>query len=600
MAQTNGDTPTYDIVIIGAGTSGCVVANRLSEDPSISVLVLEAGLDRSHDERVYTPGLATQLYRNDDYDWQYVSEPQPGINGRTMNHPRGKVVGGTSAINSFALIYPNKAGLDVWQDLGNEGWGWDGVKDYFRKFQTVRQPNDEVARELRVVHGAETQHQANGPIQASFPLTATATHKAWLEAFRGLGLENLKDPLDGDALGGHIATCHISNEKRERSHAGVAYLEPVLSRKNLHVVTGALVQKLLFHQPVGDDVTATGVEYIQDGISRQVYASKEVILAAGAFESPHLLELSGFGSKELLERIQIDCIYDNPNIGENLQDHIRPGLSSEAADWCKPSKAMPVAEAKKLYEETRTGPLAEQTCHTFAYMPVNHFTSSEDQAILAKTLDEHLNKSDLSPFERKRNDFIRKMILSPDEATATAFLSRQPPAFDPDGVDRISLQAMLSHPFSRGSVHTESPDASVKPTIDFGYYTHPLDLEVHARHIQALENLAATPSISKCIKKGGTRWPRREGSLTLDQAKEIIKGYSMTNYHPCGTCSMMPEDIGGVVNSRLRVYGTKNVRVVDASIMPIIPRGNIITTVYAVAEKAADIISEDLGIKRTT
>ena len=474
------------------------------------------------------------------------------------------------------------------------------MRAYFRKFQTVCAASADVRDQLGVVHCDGTIGATKGPIQATLPRTVLGLQRAWVETFRSLGLENRSDPLDGEALGGHISTCHIDVEKGERSHAGSAYFEPVRDRANLHLVTEALVQRIVFNCSSGQDAVATGVEYLKNGVRHHVRVHKEVLLAAGTFATPQLLELSGIGDSALLRHNGIEKVYHNPNVGENLQDHIRPGLSFEAADGVEAREPVPASEARKLYEENRTGPWAEKACYTFAYMPLDHFLSTAEKEQLCQILNEYLDRPDLPEFQQKRNAFVKKMILSPTEATATAFLSRKPGAPDPEGGNWITLFAMLSHPFSRGSVHISSSDAAVKPKIHFGYYTHPLDLEVHARHIQVLEKLASTAPLSEYIKKNGARLPLNSGNASLAEAKELIKGYSTTNYHPCGTCSIMPESMGGVVDSSLRVYGTKNVRVADAAIMPIIPRGNIITTVYAVAEKAADIVSKDLGLSRLT
>jgi len=344
---------------------------------------------------------------------------------------------------------------------------------------------------------------------------------------------------------------------------------------------------------------ATGAKYTVEGIEYHVAVRKEVILAAGVFGSPQILELSGIGSPRILEEHGIDVVYANPNVGENLQDHMRAALLFEAADGVQFEPALPEAEARRLYETSRIGPWAERACHTFAYMPLQPFLSGEEKEDLRSVLDKHLIDPSLSPFEQKRNDFVRRMIDSPDEATATAYFAFRP-APDPASKPMLALLSMLSHPLSRGTVHIRSADPFAKPTIDPGYYTYPIDLEVHARHMQSLEKLAQTEPLASMIKPSGARSPEGHDALTLERAKRLVLAHATTNYHPCGTCGMMPESVGGVVDARLKVYGTSNVRVVDGSVMPIIPRGNIITTVYAVAEKAADIISQDLGIRRTT
>ncbi|GAM85289.1 hypothetical protein ANO11243_032930 [Dothideomycetidae sp. 11243] len=584
----------YDVVIVGGGTSGCVLANRLSEDPNVSVLVLEAGEDRSDDGRVYTPGLAGSVLDNAQFDWQYVSEPSPCMNDRRIKHPRGRVIGGTSAINSLAIIYPSVAGIDAWAELGNDGWDWKTLAPYFLKFQTIVPPSEEVKKQVNIIHSDEIIQRSSGPIQTSFPLHVTTLHKAWIDTFHNLGLENLRDPLDGHAVGGHTSTCHITGDRHERSHAGVAYLDPVLHRKNLTVYTNAVVHRLTMDRE-SSKARVHGVVYSQHGVLRRVVAKREVVLTAGTFNTPQILELSGIGDPNILRQLGIDLVLANPAIGDNLQDHIRPGISFEVTDDIPERKPMTDHEARKLYEEHRSGPLAENAAFSFSYTPLVPFLDPEEHKKLKSLLDRHLeDDSSCSPFIRKRNTFIRKAIESADEATAVSFLSRKPLVDSEDG-NFVTLNSMLSHPFSTGTVHIISTDPHAKPKVDFNYYSHPLDVEIHARHVQVLEKLAKTEPLASYIKPGGKRLPKEHPADTLDSAKDLARAYATTNYHPCGTCSL-----GAVVDSRLNVKGVKNLRIVDASIMPIIPRGNIIATVYAVAERAADIISEDLGIHRHT
>ena len=280
---------------------------------------------------------------------------------------------------------------------------------------------------------------------------------------------------------------------------------------------------------------------------------------------------------------------------ENLQDHVNSKFSFETTA----AKSVPdLAEARKQYEETRKGPLASLSVHTFANMPLMQFLSLDEQNDLKKTLEAYNKEisSTGTTIEKARFSFIRNAIESPIQASATTFLTRRPVVPDPGNY--LSVCAMLSHSFSRGNVHIQSSNHLDKPLIDFKYLSHPLDSLILGYHMRSLHRLAQTSPLSAFLVPNGKTLPPGESISTQLAAAKVVKDYCWTNYHPCGTCAMLPEKMGGVVNEELKAYGTSNVRIVDASMLPVIPRGNIITMVYAVAEKAADIIGAELGIRR--
>ncbi|KAI0847694.1 putative GMC oxidoreductase [Daldinia vernicosa] len=600
-ASTDGMSTNYDYVIVGGGTSGLVVASRLTEEKGIRVLVLEAGANRLRDPKISIQALAAATYFDPEYDWCITTEPQVGLNNRRLAQPLGKTLGGSSAINLGMVVYPSKSGFDTWEKLGNPGWGWKTMENYFRRFHTFTEPQAKFKEEfmLNYLNGV---HGTDGPIQVSygseegFPPFAQAWPRAW---------SALCKPIDGDPIAGmcigafnNAATLHPTT--RERSHAGNAYFsDEIAQRQNLRVITEALVEKILFLRPNSgpNKPRAAGVAFVgKDGRRRQVSATREVILAAGAVKSPQLLELSGIGSKERLEKYDIDCLLDNPTVGENFQDHGFVPFSWEVADPITSGDQMrnpSVVEAAMVaYQEARTGPLSVNALAS-AFFPL------QDESLAPVSVSRLT--SDLGQAEAEPR-VLREQICTPDASSAQFILAPfQLNPFPGDNPSQIfglgtegfyvSIVAVLSHPFSRGSVHIQSADPNSSPVVDPRAMSHPLDLELHARHVLLLEKIRDTPPLRELFKEGGRRLHHGGQRIeTLDQAKQAVKNGYTPHYHVCGTAAMMPRESGGVVDSSLRVYGVDGLRIVDASVFPLIPRGNIQSSVYAVAEKAADLI----------
>ncbi|KAL8704848.1 MAG: hypothetical protein Q9201_002007 [Fulgogasparrea decipioides] len=610
-ASTEGLSESYDYVVVGGGTAGLVVASRLTENQDVTVLVLEAGADRLGDSRITTPGLALTTWDNPDFDWKFMTTPQDGLNGRTVAHPRGKTLGGSTAINVGLVAYPSKSGVDSWEKLGNKGWNFETLRPYYQKFHTYIPPSKEINDLLALDYMDDDIQGKSGPIKVSFGDFHGPLQKDWPETFKRMNTKYNGDPLTGLGSGGHSNPGSIDARSKTRSHAGSEYYNPeARSRANLRVLTEALVERIILEQLENGPVLARGVQYSSRAGKRHVIrATKEVILAAGAFQSPQLLELSGIGSQALLERHGIRTVIDNPFVGENLQDHAVAVLSFEAAAHIPTGDVLRdpqvFAAAIEEYNKSKTGFLAAGT-YCSAFMPVADFLNDEGEARLNQLLDRHLANDTGSAFPSQKQQYglLRSILQSSDDSSIHYIMAPfqlnvhagpSPTQYlipTTEG-NYMTLCAALNHPFSRGSVHIQSADPIEKPKIDPKYLSHPLDNEILARHVQYMEELVRAEPLASLLKKNGRRIPAGKHVEELDEARTLGPQTVTSNFHPTGTCAMMPKELGGVVDDRLIVHGTGNLRVVDASIIPLEPRGPIQSSVYAIAERAADIIKDD-------
>lgn len=506
-------------------------------------------------------------------------------------------------INSQVFMMPSKSGLDSWGELGNASWNWDTLEPYFRKFHTLTIPPQADAEHLGLENNYGKIGDTNGPIQASFPnVIKSPLPKAWNETFKTLGFGFKGDLTAGKALGSYSNPATVHPVARERSYSGVAYYQPIMGRPNLQVRTHAHVTKIVFE---GDapPVVATGVEYTHDGQSKIAKSTKEVILAAGALQSPKVLELSGIGAKSVLQSHDIPVVVEIANVGENLQDHLISGISFEVADHVESldnlGRQQPEAlqTAMAEYMTTKSGPFSGAAVFSTAFIPVVDFSESDRGR---KDLEDLLSRYPAQPDEPPHYAIIRSILQNPNEGTGMPFMYNAQGNWGGNrpkelvaavlAENFITISVLLLNPFSVGHVHISSSDPAEPPTIDNQYLSHPLDIEVLARHIFYLNTIVQTEPLVSLLKPDGKRNTLYQPFETLDDVKDYIRKTAMSNWHPCGTCAMLPLEKGGVVDEKLKVYGTKNVRVVDASIMPMIPRANTVTTVYAVAERAADLI----------
>ncbi|KAI0469868.1 GMC oxidoreductase [Xylariaceae sp. FL0804] len=599
---------TYDVVIIGGGTSGLVLANRLTENPKLQVVVIETGEDRGADPHTLTPG-AWPLLSNSPANWTFRTIPQKNLN-RDIKIPQGKALGGSSAINSFLFTSTSKATVEGWKKLGNEGWDYAAYEKALGKTFTLHKPSN-------VVEG-------NGPLQLTLAEPKSLWEKAWIEGLESMGFPRT-DPLSGRPGGPNIAPESIDPKTKQRSYAANAYLDPVRARPNLTIRTETTVTKVLLERPsLTGETVAKGVQFTsKDGATQTVQANQEVILCAGAINSPRLLELSGVGGADLLQHLGIEVVVDNPHVGENLQNHLFTGLVFEARDDMDTIDAFfrqepdAVAAAMQDYATKGAGPMSTSNMITMAQLPLPEFHTDKgrrelDQLLSTAPLPEP-DASRPSPpttaaFAAAHEAFVRGVLTDPAGALGNYVFGPAYAPFEAASPDyrapgkHVSVAIELSHPLSRGSVHVTSAAAELAGTdegvaVDCRYLSHPADIEVLARQVRFVEaTVRGAAPLARHLEPSALRFAGddNDNDNGLRAARDYVRRTADGAYHYTGTCSMMPRDMGGVVDSRLRVHGCANLRVCDASILPLEPTANPQAVVYAVAEMAADFIKEDL------
>lgn len=544
-ARTTGDDHSetrgqFDYIVVGAGSAGCVLANRLSSDPKVSVLLLEAG-GKDDYPWIHIPVGYFKTMHNPRTDWCFVTEPDPGLGGRAINYPRGRTLGGCSSINGHIYMRGQARDYDQWRQLGNRGWGWDEVLPYFKRSEGQ-------------VRGADEVHGADGPLTINEQRIQLEVLDTFIDAAEEIGIPRTDDFNRGDNEG--CGYFQVIQRKGLRCSAAKAFLHPVTSRPNLTLLTHAQAARLRF-----DGRRATGIDFWHEGQPVHATAKREVVLATGSIGSPQLLQLSGIGPGALLQNHGIPLRHELAGVGGNLQDHLQIRIVYK------------VKNVKTLNEKVNS--------------PFGKAMIGLEYAFL-RSGPMSMGASQLGCFAKS----------DPAKATADLEYHVQPLSTEKLGADLDPFPAITAsvcnvRPESRGSVTVKSPNPKDAPAIQPNYLSAREDQRVAANAFKLTRKIVLeTRAFAKYQPE------EHKPGLHAQSEEDLVAAagrLGTTIFHPVGTCKM-GQDEHAVVDDRLRVHGIEGLRVVDASVMPTITSGNTNAPTIMIAEKACDMIFEDARV----
>jgi len=524
----------YDYIIVGAGSAGCVLANRLSENNQ--VLLLEAGgADTS--PFIHMPAGVLRLLTTRTENWAFDTAAEPALNNRRLYWPRGKVLGGSSSINGMVYIRGHAEDYDRWRQLGNEGWSYEEVLPYFK-------------RSMHNERGADPFHGIGGPLNVKDIESSLSTHEYFIQAGIEAGY-----PLNSDFNGAEqegVGPFQVTQKGRKRCSAATAYLTPIIDRDNLNVATRARTLRIDL-----DGKKAVGVTYEQDGAQIQAVASKEVLVCAGAVQSPQLLQLSGIGNPAHLHSVDVECLHQLDGVGQNLQDHLDITVQRYCID---PKLSL-----------SRLSSLHQMVLVMLRYMVLGDGPATENPVMAGGFIK---SRDDLEIPDLQLH-FIPAMVVDHGR-------TRMP---DPG----LSMHVCQLRPESRGEILLGSNNPLDEPVIKANYLSEPADMAALVAGVKVARKIFETEHFRPIL---GEEYEASRNAQTDDEIEAFIRQHAETIYHPVGTCKM-GHDAMAVVDARLRVRGTESLRVVDASVMPTLIGGNTNAPTIMIAEKASDMILED-------
>ena len=537
-ADQPSDSAEFDYVIVGAGSAGCVLANRLSADGKHTVLLLEAG-PKDSNIWIHVPLGYGKLFKEKSVNWMYQTEPEPGLDGRQVFQPRGKVLGGSSSINGLLYVRGQHEDYDRWRQRGNVGWGYDDVLPYFKKAENQ-------------TRGADPYHGTGGPLTVSDWRHDDPLSEAFVKAAVEAGIPFNKD-FNGATQEG-VGFFQTTTRRGRRASSAFSYLRPARSRSNLRVETDALAQRLIF-----EGRRARAVDYRQNGVVRRARARREILVSSGAYNSPQLLQLSGVGPAELLQRHGIDVVLDAPGVGNDLQDHLQVRVMMRCAQR----------------------------------VTLNDVVNSPFRSVMAGLQYAALRKGPLTIAAGTSGAFFK---TSPRLATPDIQIHFIPFSTDKMGeklhpFPGFSASVCQLRPESRGSLRIRSADPAAPPEIRINYLATETDRSANIDAIRMLRTILAAPALKPYVVD---EVEPGANVVSDDEILAFCRQRGSTVYHPTSTCRMGSDPLA-VVDARLRVRGIDGLRVVDASVMPDLMSGNTNAPVIMIAEKASDMILQDAG-----
>ena len=535
-SEQSSQAPEFDYIVVGAGSAGCVLANRLTADGRYSVLLLEAG-PKDSNIWIHVPLGYGRLFKEKAVNWMYQTEPEPGLDGRTIFQPRGKVLGGSSSINGLLYVRGQHEDYDRWRQLGNAGWGYDDVLPYFRKAENQER-------------GPDAWHGTGGPLPVSDHVMTDPLSKAFIAAAVETGIPFNPD-FNGASQEG-AGFFQTTTRKGRRASTAVAYLRPARGRANLRIETAALAQKILF-----EGRRAVAVEYRQGADLRCARARREVLVASGAYNSPQLLQLSGVGPAGLLQRHGIGVVLDAAGVGNGLQDHMQVRVVMRCTQRITLNDVVnhPVRRtlAGMRYAAFRKGWLTIAAGTAGAFFKTNPRLATPDIQI------------HFLPFS---TDKMGEKLHAFSGFTASVCQVR---------------------PESRGSLRIRSADPTVPPEIRVNYLSTETDRTANVEGLKILRRILAAPALRPYVVDEVDPGPKVSSD---DELLGFCRQRGSTVYHPVSTCRMGNDPLA-VVDQRLKVRGIEGLRVVDGSVMPDLVSGNTNAPIIMIAEKASDMILED-------